>query len=95
MQNFLKIRVDGVVESKEPKDIEKGLKWIFIGVKELQYKDSQFTTKESVLLKSRIDLDKSDYGKVLILLVSVHPYKMDGDKYAKVSYHIQAISKGL
>jgi hypothetical protein len=36
MQNFLKIRVDGVVESKELKDIEKGLKWVLIGVKELQ-----------------------------------------------------------
>jgi hypothetical protein len=95
MQIFLKIRVDGVVESKELKDIEKGLRWVLIGVKELQYKDSQFTTKESVLLKSKIDLDKSEFGKVLTLLVSVHPYKLDGDKYAKVSYHVLSINKGL
>jgi hypothetical protein len=88
MQIFLKIRVDGVVESKELKDIEKGLKWVLIGVKELQYQGSQFTTKESVLLKSKIDLDKSEFGKVLTLLVSVHPYKLDGDKYAKISYHV-------
>lgn len=92
---FLQLKIKSAEESQNKDDIETGKKWVIVGNIERPRKDSSISDEFTVRYKSKINIDKSDFGKVLILEVYPFARTNKNSDFSKVNYTILAIHKSI
>jgi len=92
---FIKLKVKTVEETRNQGDIESGKKWIIVFYVEEPRKDSPTPDEYTVRYKSRINIDKADYGKVFVFEAYPFAKTQEKEKFSKVSFTILAQHKSI